>query len=159
MDFLSLLGFWFVLKLVGCFSACGVGVVELKKGGGQGRMIQYVSYKDETQLETIMSLIDQELSEPYSIFTYRYFITLWPDLCFMVYLSSSPFLDFCLTSQMAASFYWQLLLHKFLKSLLRVRVFVLGRLVRSMPSRVCNIVWTLLPSLKRRCFQSDVPML
>jgi hypothetical protein len=122
-------------------------------------MIQYVSYKDETQLETIMSLIDQELSEPYSIFTYRYFITLWPDLCFMVCLSSSPFLDFCLTSQMAASFYWQLLLHKFLGSLFRVRVFVLGRLVRSMPSRVCNIVWNLLPSLKRLCFQSDVPML
>ncbi|CAN5958774.1 unnamed protein product, partial [Sphagnum jensenii] len=48
-------------------------------------MIQYVSYKDETQLETIMSLIDQELSEPYSIFTYRYFITLWPDLCFMAF--------------------------------------------------------------------------
>jgi peptide alpha-N-acetyltransferase len=48
-------------------------------------MVQYVSYKDETQLETIMSLIDQELSEPYSIFTYRYFITLWPDLCFMAF--------------------------------------------------------------------------
>jgi hypothetical protein len=97
VDFLSLLGFWFVLKLVGCFSACGVGVVELKKGGGQGRMIQYVSYKDETLLETIMSLIDQELSEPYSIFTYRYFITLWPNLCFMV---CSPHLaSLCLTSQ------------------------------------------------------------
>jgi hypothetical protein len=46
--------------------------------------IEYVSYKDETQLPDIMALIDQELSEPYSIFTYRYFITLWPDLCFMV---------------------------------------------------------------------------
>jgi hypothetical protein len=66
-------------------------------GGGQGRMIQYVSYKDETLLETIMSLIDQELSEPYSIFTYRYFITLWPNLCFMV---CSPHLaSLCLTSQ------------------------------------------------------------
>lgn len=46
--------------------------------------IEYISYKDETQLPEIMALIDQELSEPYSIFTYRYFITLWPDLCFMV---------------------------------------------------------------------------
>lgn len=52
-------------------------------GAGSGR-IEYVSYKDETQLPDIMALIDQELSEPYSIFTYRYFITLWPDLCFMV---------------------------------------------------------------------------
>lgn len=50
---------------------------------GSGR-IEYVSYKDERQLPDIMALIDQELSEPYSIFTYRYFITLWPDLCFLV---------------------------------------------------------------------------
>ena len=62
--------------------------METKTGGdggekGSGR-IEYVSYKDETQLPDIMALIDQELSEPYSIFTYRYFITLWPDLCFMV---------------------------------------------------------------------------
>lgn len=49
---------------------------------GSGR-IEYVSYKDERQLPDIMALIDQELSEPYSIFTYRYFITLWPDLCFL----------------------------------------------------------------------------
>jgi len=47
--------------------------------------VEYVSYKDETQLPDIMALIDQELSEPYSIFTYRYFITLWPDLCFMAF--------------------------------------------------------------------------
>lgn len=53
-------------------------------GAGSGR-IEYVSYKDETQLPDIMALIDQELSEPYSIFTYRYFITLWPDLCFMAF--------------------------------------------------------------------------
>lgn len=52
--------------------------------GDSGR-IEYVSYKDETQLPDIMALIDQELSEPYSIFTYRYFITLWPDLCFMAF--------------------------------------------------------------------------
>ncbi|BBN10908.1 N-alpha-acetyltransferase 30 [Marchantia polymorpha subsp. ruderalis] len=45
--------------------------------------ITYTSYRDETQLAPIMALIDKELSEPYSIFTYRYFITLWPHLCFM----------------------------------------------------------------------------
>lgn len=32
-----------------------------------------------------MSLIDNELSEPYSIFTYRYFLHTWPHLCFMAY--------------------------------------------------------------------------
>jgi peptide alpha-N-acetyltransferase len=30
-----------------------------------------------------MSLIDKELSEPYSIFTYRYFIYNWPNLCYI----------------------------------------------------------------------------
>ncbi len=28
-----------------------------------------------------MHLIDNELSEPYSIFTYRYFLQQWPNLC------------------------------------------------------------------------------
>jgi len=31
-----------------------------------------------------MNLVDQELSEPYSIFTYRYFVYLWPQLSFLV---------------------------------------------------------------------------
>ena len=29
----------------------------------------------------IMELVDRDLSEPYSIFTYRYFLHSWPDLC------------------------------------------------------------------------------
>lgn len=57
---------------------------EKEKEKKEDSRIEYISYKDETQLPEIMALIDQELSEPYSIFTYRYFITLWPDLCFMV---------------------------------------------------------------------------
>lgn len=47
--------------------------------------IRYEQYNDETQLPEIMALIDQELSEPYSIYTYRYFVTLWPNLCFMAF--------------------------------------------------------------------------
>ena len=31
-----------------------------------------------------MALIDEELSEPYSIFTYRYFLSQWPYLCKLV---------------------------------------------------------------------------
>ncbi|KAK8939978.1 hypothetical protein KSP40_PGU004302 [Platanthera guangdongensis] len=31
-----------------------------------------------------MNLVDKELSEPYSIFTYRYFVYLWPNLTFRV---------------------------------------------------------------------------
>jgi N-alpha-acetyltransferase 30 len=32
-----------------------------------------------------MALIDNELSEPYSIFTYRYFLSQWPELSFIAY--------------------------------------------------------------------------
>lgn len=40
-------------------------------------------YRDEGQLPLIQPLIDQVLSEPYSIFTYRYFLTQWPHLCYL----------------------------------------------------------------------------
>lgn len=41
-------------------------------------------YKDETQIGNIMSIITKDLSEPYSIYTYRYFINNWPELCILV---------------------------------------------------------------------------
>lgn len=40
-------------------------------------------YHDEGHLKLIQPLIDKDLSEPYSIFTYRYFIKQWPDLCYL----------------------------------------------------------------------------
>lgn len=46
--------------------------------------IEYVSYKSELQMPDIMRLIQKDLSEPYSIYTYRYFIYNWPKLCFLV---------------------------------------------------------------------------
>lgn len=52
--------------------------------------IEYVSYGGEHHLPLIMNLVDQELSEPYSIFTYRYFVYLWPQLSFLVLSSPSP---------------------------------------------------------------------
>ncbi|EFN67168.1 N-acetyltransferase MAK3-like protein [Camponotus floridanus] len=45
--------------------------------------IQYVSYMSELQMPDIMKLIQKDLSEPYSIYTYRYFIHNWPKLCFL----------------------------------------------------------------------------
>lgn len=51
--------------------------------------IEYVSYGGEHHLPLIMRLVDQELSEPYSIFTYRYFVYLWPQLSFLVCISFS----------------------------------------------------------------------
>ena len=48
--------------------------------------VEYVNYESETQMGAIMSLIQKDLSEPYSIYTYRYFIHNWPHLCFLVSL-------------------------------------------------------------------------
>lgn len=45
--------------------------------------IAYVSYESELQMPDIMRLIQKDLSEPYSIYTYRYFIHNWPKLCFL----------------------------------------------------------------------------
>jgi peptide alpha-N-acetyltransferase len=49
-----------------------------------GSDIRYVSYESELQMPDIMHLIQKDLSEPYSIYTYRYFIHNWPKLCFLV---------------------------------------------------------------------------
>lgn len=46
--------------------------------------VYYVSYASELQMPDIMRLIQKDLSEPYSIYTYRYFIHNWPKLCFLV---------------------------------------------------------------------------
>ncbi|GAB2278353.1 N-alpha-acetyltransferase mak3 [Dionaea muscipula] len=47
--------------------------------------IEFISYGGEHHLPQIMRLVDEELSEPYSIFTYRYFVYLWPQLCFLAF--------------------------------------------------------------------------
>uniref|UniRef100_A0A0R3RFY8 N-terminal methionine N(alpha)-acetyltransferase NatC n=1 Tax=Elaeophora elaphi TaxID=1147741 RepID=A0A0R3RFY8_9BILA len=47
------------------------------------RRIQIVEYENEYQMVDIMRLITKVLSEPYSIYTYRYFIHNWPKLCLL----------------------------------------------------------------------------
>ncbi|KAI9293054.1 acyl-CoA N-acyltransferase [Neoconidiobolus thromboides FSU 785] len=47
--------------------------------------ITFTQYKDESQLPDIMSLISKDLSEPYSIFTYRYFLFNWPQLAYLAH--------------------------------------------------------------------------
>lgn len=51
--------------------------------GGLFLNVCHQRYRDESQLTLIQALIDRDLSEPYSIFTYRYFITQWPHLCYL----------------------------------------------------------------------------
>jgi len=45
--------------------------------------VTYHIYENELNMPDIMRLIQKDLSEPYSIYTYRYFIHNWPNLCFM----------------------------------------------------------------------------
>ncbi|KAK0247683.1 N-alpha-acetyltransferase 30 [Friedmanniomyces endolithicus] len=48
--------------------------------------VHYISYgseKESSYLPAIRQLISKDLSEPYSIYVYRYFLYQWGDLCFM----------------------------------------------------------------------------
>ncbi|KAI9479943.1 N-alpha-acetyltransferase 30 [Coemansia sp. RSA 1290] len=47
--------------------------------------VEYRIYEKESDLEPAMALIDQDLSEPYSIYTYRYFVQQWPSLCILAF--------------------------------------------------------------------------
>ena len=48
------------------------------------RYVQYDGDKESLYLSAIRQLISKDLSEPYSIYVYRYFLYQWGDLCFMV---------------------------------------------------------------------------
>lgn len=47
--------------------------------------IEYVEYTDESMLNDVKMLVSKDLSEPYSVFTYRYFLHNWPKLCICAY--------------------------------------------------------------------------
>ena len=50
----------------------------------QTRFVQYDSKKESVYLTAIRQLISKDLSEPYSIYVYRYFLYQWGHLCFLV---------------------------------------------------------------------------
>lgn len=56
--------------------------------------LKYITYQkslEKQYLPAIRALISKDLSEPYSIYVYRYFLYEWADLCFLVGLPSSTF--------------------------------------------------------------------
>lgn len=57
---------------------------------GELRYIQYDHSLEAEYLPAIRSLISKDLSEPYSIYVYRYFLCQWAHLCFMVRFSPRP---------------------------------------------------------------------
>lgn len=65
-------------------SNCSVDIInEIETPCSTQAPISYVVYESELQMPDIMRLITKDLSEPYSIYTYRYFIHNWPKLCFL----------------------------------------------------------------------------
>ena len=46
--------------------------------------VRYEAYQGEEQLPMIAGIVDKDLSEPYSIYTYRFFLHNWPSLTFLV---------------------------------------------------------------------------
>jgi peptide alpha-N-acetyltransferase len=47
--------------------------------------LRFSTYESESSLQSVMELVQRDLSEPYSVFTYRYFVNRWPQLCEMVH--------------------------------------------------------------------------
>ena len=64
----------------------GENVKELENDNPE--VIEYVDYVDESMLPDIQALVSKDLSEPYSVFTYRYFLHNWPQLCICVYVNN-----------------------------------------------------------------------
>lgn len=50
----------------------------------EGKAIITSFRSEEDDLDELMNVIYKELSEPYSVYTYRFFLQNWPDLCFIV---------------------------------------------------------------------------
>ena len=57
---------------------------------GELRYVQYEHSLEAQFLPAIRALISKDLSEPYSVYVYRYFLYQWGHLCFMVRLTSWP---------------------------------------------------------------------
>lgn len=47
--------------------------------------VYYRRFSTEADLQPVIDLITKDLSEPYSIYTYRYFIYNWPRMCIMAF--------------------------------------------------------------------------
>lgn len=73
-------------------SGPGKDAITNKHGDSKSKVVndlQFISYGNEKEspyLPAIRQLISKDLSEPYSIYVYRYFLYQWGDLCFMVSL-------------------------------------------------------------------------
>lgn len=66
----------------------GRRLAKKEKTGGEGEEmdgtgIKFRHFQQEADLHALKELITADLSEPYSIYTYRYFVYRWPELCIL----------------------------------------------------------------------------
>ncbi|KAF9889156.1 N-alpha-acetyltransferase 30 [Aspergillus nanangensis] len=54
------------------------------------RYVQYDGAREDEYVSAMRQLISKDLSEPYSIYVYRYFLYQWGNLCFMAMDDSRP---------------------------------------------------------------------
>lgn len=62
-----------------------VATVPCPRDDGTTADVVIARYTGGDQLRQIMALMSAELSEPYSIFTFRHFLEGWPHLCFVAH--------------------------------------------------------------------------
>ena len=55
--------------------------------------VSFVTYTDERQLQHVKRLVDRDLSEPYSVYTYRYFLSRFPNLCIFAVIKNHQNMD------------------------------------------------------------------
>ena len=56
----------------------------------QDAELEFRTFETEEDLQTIISMIEKELSEPYPIYTYRFFVQKWPHLTYLAYRKGDP---------------------------------------------------------------------
>ena len=65
--------------------------------------VEVSSYAGEAQIAAVMALICKDLSEPYSIFTFRYFLDAWPEYCLLAHASAHTSSSTSLASSSSSS--------------------------------------------------------
>lgn len=67
-----------------------MAMTEVKQLPSELQYVQYEHSLESRYLPAIRALISKDLSEPYSIYVYRYFLCQWSHLCFLVCLTAGP---------------------------------------------------------------------
>ncbi|PVU87258.1 hypothetical protein BB561_006411 [Smittium simulii] len=54
----------------------------------EGHTLEFVRFSEENHLQIAVKLIEDNLSEPYSLYTYRYFTSQWPQFFYLAKLDN-----------------------------------------------------------------------